>query len=51
MLHSNKELFEQAVLKTAESQLDEADMAAESDSERMSHGEVFGSIREKINAE
>lgn len=30
--------------------LDQADIAAESNSKRMSHEEVFGSIREKLNA-
>ena len=30
--------------------LDQADIAAESTSKRMSHEEVFGSIREKLNA-
>lgn len=30
--------------------LDQADIAAESNSKRMSHEEVFGSMREKLNA-
>lgn len=30
--------------------LDEADEAAETDSRRMTHNEVFGSLRRKINA-
>mgnify|MGYP002770513860 CR=1 FL=1 len=30
--------------------LDEADAAAENDSKRMTHDEVFGEIREKLNA-
>lgn len=30
--------------------LDEADEAAETDSRRMTHDEVFGSLRRKINA-
>lgn len=51
MLYSNKELLEQDVLETVESQLNEADMAAESDSKRMSHEEVFDSIRKKLNGE
>ena len=51
MLYSNKELLEQDVLETVESQLNEADMAAESDSKRMSHEEVFDSIRKKLNGD